>query len=142
MFDIRFHLGAGKYYKHWQIKPCDGSGSIYRSPSMSTIIMYDCTLKNERGKAERVFASQKRNVCGYVRCREYTIMYHDSFNVEGCEELLYDPKIAPYWRSSNDTDNRDGLSFPTLVTVGRRVFVSPQKRFSQEVVLTMPITVL
>jgi len=123
MFDIRFHLGAGKYYKFWQIR--FGQVPVYHNPAMSAIVMYDCTLKNERGKAERVFATQKRDVCGYVRCTDYTSVPYDSINVEGCEELLYDPKIAPYWRSSNDTDNRDGLSFPTLVTVGRKVFVSP-----------------
>jgi len=122
MFDIRFHLGAGKYYKFWQIR--FGQVPVYHNPAMSAIVMYDCTLKNERGKAERVFATQKRDVCGYIRCKNYTTISYDSINVEGHEELMYDPKIAPYWRSSNDTDNRDGLVFPTLVTVGRRVFVS------------------
>lgn len=123
MFDIRFHLGAGKYYKFWQIR--FGQVPVYHDPAKDGLVMYNCTLKNEKGTAQRVFATQKRDVCGYIRCEDYTSVPYDSFNVEGYEELLYDPKIAPYWRSSNDTDNRDGLSFPTLVTVGRRVFVSP-----------------
>jgi hypothetical protein len=123
MFDIRFHLGAGKYYKFWQIR--FGQVPVYHDPAKDGLVMYNCTLKNEKGTAQRVFATQKRDVCGYIRCTDYTSVPYDSFNIEGCEELLYDPKIAPYWRSSNDTDNRDGLSFPTLVTVGRRVFVSP-----------------
>jgi len=122
MFDIRFHLGAGKYYKFWQIR--FGQVPVYHDPAKDGLVMYNCTLKNEKGTAQRVFATQKRDVCGYIRCTDYTSVPYDSFNIEGCEELLYDPKIAPYWRSSNDTDNRDGLVFPTLVTVGRRVFVS------------------
>jgi hypothetical protein len=123
MFDIRFHLGAGKYYKFWQIR--FGQIPVYHDPAKDGLVMYNCTLKNEKGKAQRVFATQKRDVCGYIRCTDYTSVPYDSINVEGCEELLYDPKIAPYWRSSNDTDNRDGLVFPTLVTVGRRIYVSP-----------------
>jgi len=123
MFDVRFHLGAGKYYKFWQIR--FGQVPVYHDPAKDGLVMYNCTLKNEKGTAQRVFATQKRDVCGYIRCTDYTSVPYDSINVEGCEELLYDPKIAPYWRSSNDTDNRDGLVFPTLVTVGRRVFVSP-----------------
>lgn len=123
MFDVRFHLGAGKYYKFWQIR--FGQVPVYHNPAMSAIVMYDCTLKNERGKAERVFASQKRDVCGYVRCKNYTTIAYDSVNVDGHQELMYDPKIAPYWRSSNGPDNYDGLVFPTLVTVGRRIYVSP-----------------
>jgi len=122
MFDVRFHLGAGKHYKFWQIR--FGQVPVYHDPAKDGLVMYNCTLKNEKGKAQRVFATQKRDVCGYIRCTDYTSVPYDSINVEGCEELLYDPKIAPYWRSSNDTDNRDGLVFPTLVTVGRRVFVS------------------
>jgi len=121
--EVRFHLGAGKNYKHWQIK--SDNVPTYHDPAEGMLVLYGCTLKNKRGKAERVFATQKRDVCGYIRCTDYTSIPYDSINIEGCEELLYDPKIAPYWRSSNDTDNRDGLSFPTLVTVGRRVFVSP-----------------
>jgi hypothetical protein len=123
MFDIRFHLGAGKYYKFWQIR--FGQVPVYHDPAKDAIVMYDCTLKNERGKAERVFATQKRDVCGYVRCRDYTSIPYDKVNVEGYQELMYDPKIAPYWRSSNGPDNYDSHTYPTLVTVGRRIYVSP-----------------
>jgi hypothetical protein len=122
MFDIRFHLGAGKYYKFWQIR--FGQIPVYHDPAKDGLVMYNCTLKNERGKAKRVFATQKRDVCGYIRCTDYTSVPYDSINVEGCEELMYDPKIAPYWRSSNGPDNYDSHTYPTLVTVGRRVFVS------------------
>jgi hypothetical protein len=122
MFDIRFHLGAGKYYKFWQIR--FGQVPVYHNPAMSAIVMYDCTLKNERGKAERVFATQKRDVCGYVRCKNYTTISYDSINVEGHQELMYDPKIAPYWRSSNSTEIYDNKTYDTLITVGRRIFVS------------------
>jgi hypothetical protein len=122
MFDVRFHLGAGKHYKFWQIK--FGRVSKYHNPALSAIVMHGCTLKNERGTAERVFATQKRDVCGYIRCKNYTTISYDSVNVEGHQELMYDPKIAPYWRTSNGPDICDGHTFATLVTVGRRVFVS------------------
>jgi hypothetical protein len=133
MFDIRFHLGAGKHYKHWQIK--SDNVPTYHDPAEGMLVLYGCTLKNERGKAERVFATQKRDVCGYVRCFDYISIPYDSVNTEdsitteGHEELMYDPKIAPYWRSSNGPDNYDNLTYDTLVTVGRRVFVSPRKDF-------------
>jgi len=123
MFDVRFHLGGGKHYKFWQIK--FGQVPVYHDPSKDGLVLYDCILKNEKGTAERVFATQKRDVCGYVRCRDYTSRPYGTYNVEGWQELMYDPKIAPYWRSSNCPDICDGHTFATLVTVGRRVFVSP-----------------
>ena len=123
MFDVRFHLGGGKYYKFWQIR--FGQVPVYHDPAKDGLVMYNCILKNERGKAKRVFATQKRDVCGYVRCSDYTSVPYDSINVEGLTELMYDPKIAPYWRSSNGPDNYDSHTYPTLVTVGRRIYVSP-----------------
>jgi hypothetical protein len=123
MFDIRFHLGAGKHFKFWQIKSDDVP--TYHNPADGMLVLYGCILKNERRKAERVFASQKRDVCGYVRCRDYASVPHDSINVVGLKELMYDPKIAPYWRCSGSPDIYDNITYPTLVTVGRRIFVSP-----------------
>jgi len=127
MFDVRFHLGAGKYYKFWQIK--FGQVPVYHDPAKDGLVMYNCILKNEKRKAQRVFASQKRDVCGYIRCTDYTSVPYDSYNVEGWKELMYDPKIAPYWRCSDGPNNYDNLTYYTLVTVGRRVFVSPRKDF-------------
>ena len=68
MFDVRFHLGAGEFYKHWQVKDLSTKDIIYYNPKLFYFVMHDCELKNKRNKAEKVFSSQRRDVCGYVRC--------------------------------------------------------------------------
>jgi hypothetical protein len=126
MFDIRFHLGAGQHYKHWQVK--SASGVVYYDPKEYSLVMSDCVLKNNRNKAEKIFESKRRDVCGFVRCYNYRIIdlcQSDYMFLEpGVKfELMFDPKIAPYWRKHNDPNAYDGMTYSTLVTNGRRVFV-------------------
>ncbi len=121
MFDIRFHLGAGQHYKHWQIKSVDAEPR-YVAPFGKYILMTNCVLKNNRNKAEKIFESQKRDVCGFVRCQTYEVL-NSAVDVSGLTELMFDPKIAPYWRKHNDPDAYDGMTYSTLVTHGKRVFV-------------------
>lgn len=126
MFDIRFHLGAGQHYKHWQVK--DGKDVIYYDPAQYSLIMNDCLLKNNRNKAEKIFESKRRDVCGFVRCLEYKAVEKYQIDAMFLEpeikyEIMFDPKIAPYWRKHNDPNAYDGLTYSTLVTNGRRVFV-------------------
>jgi hypothetical protein len=125
MFDVRFHLGAGEHYKFWQIKSNDGVQ--YYDRKQYYFIMHNCTLKNQRGTAEKVFSTQKRDVCGYVRCENFDIFIHNDYGMdyEYGDELMYDPKIAPYWRKENDPNSYDGLQYNRLITFGRRIFVLP-----------------
>lgn len=126
MFDVRFHLGAGEHYKHWQVKSKDEV--LYYNPKQYYFLLHNCTLKNKRGTAEKVFSTQKRDVCGFVRCEDWELFeftpYYD-MNYEYGDELMYDPKIAPYWRKENDPSIYDDLQYTRLITFGRRIFVLP-----------------
>lgn len=133
MFDVRFHLGGGKHYKHWQIKTVvrDVFGSlrpIYFDPAECSLILHDCLLKNNRNKAEKIFESKRRDVCGFVRCSDYEVVdkhITDAMFVENTirYELMFDPKIAPYWRKQNDPDAYDNMTYHCLVTNGKKIFV-------------------
>ncbi len=126
MFDVRFHLGRGQHYKHWQVKSPDGV--VYYDPKKYSLVMSNCVLKNNRTKAEKIFESKRRDVCGFVRCSNYRIIDLCQSDYMFLEpevkfELMFDPKIAPYWRKHNDPNAYDGMTYSTLVTNGRRVFV-------------------
>ena len=121
MFDVRFHLGAGQHYKFWQIKSSD-SEPKYVTPFGKYILMTNCVLKNNRNKAEKIFESQKRDVCGFIRCEKYEIL-DVGIDVSGLQELMFDPKIAPYWRKHNDPNAYDYLTYSTLITKGKKVFI-------------------
>lgn len=126
MFDFRFHLGAGQYYKYWQVKNVDSGEAVYYNRKDFFFVLYDCVLKNNPSKAEKVYASQRRDVCGYVRCSKYSVHnYEYSTTIEYGDELLYDPKITPYWKKENDSTIYDNTKYNKLVTSGRRIFVMP-----------------
>lgn len=126
MFDVRFHLGRGQHYKHWQVKSPDSVA--YYDPKVYSLILNECCLKNNRNKAEKIFESKRRDVCGFVRCSQYTAVLKEYTDYMFLEpevkfELMFDPKIAPYWRKHNDPNAYDGLTYSTLVTNDKRVFV-------------------
>ncbi|NDD85586.1 hypothetical protein EB118_17745 [bacterium] len=126
MFDVRFHLGAGEHYKHWQVKSKDEV--LYYNPKQYYFMLHNCTLKNKRGTAEKVFSTQKRDVCGFVRCEDWELFEytsHYNMNYEYGGELLYDPKIAPFWRMENSQDSYDNTTYKRLITFGRRIFILP-----------------
>jgi hypothetical protein len=127
MFDVRFHLGAGEFYKHWQVKNKENNEVIYYDRKMYYLIMNSCTLKNYRNKAEKVFSTQKRDVCGFIRCLSWEVFpynEHDTMDYFG-DELLYDPKIAPFWHKENSEESYDNMTYGRLITFGRRVFQFP-----------------
>jgi hypothetical protein len=121
MFDIRFHLGAGQHYKFWQIKSKD-SEPKYVTPFGKYLLMNNCVLKNNRNKAEHIFESQRRDVCGFVRCESYEVL-DSGMDVSNLTEIMFDPKIAPYWRKHNDPDAYDNLTYSKLITKGRHVYI-------------------
>jgi hypothetical protein len=120
MFDIRFNKGRGKNYRHWRVKDLTNKSVEYYDPETFILVMQKCLLLNNLNKAEKVFKTQVRDVCGYIRCCSYKLHKKYSFDTSSLEELLYDPKIAPFWRKGESSC--DNYKFESLITQGRRIF--------------------
>jgi hypothetical protein len=125
--EVRFHLLAGKHFKHWQIKTLTKGKREYEvnyyDPFQYQIIMFDCELHNEPKKAQKVFETQSRDVCGRVRCRDFSIQKADSeTNLDCLTMVVYDPKVQTYWHFENQIDNIDGTKFDQLFAIGKRVY--------------------
>lgn len=117
MYKVRFHLGSGRHFRHWQV--IGPAGVEYHDPAEASLILRGCSLKNRRGVAEKVLESQKRDVCGHVLCE----------SVERVEGILppegrvvhFDPKVAPYWTVEDHEGPQDGLEIAVLESSGRRL---------------------
>jgi hypothetical protein len=125
MLKVRFHLGAGENYKHWQIRNILTNSVEYHDPNKVQLFLSECTLKNEYKKAEKVFAEQKRDVCGWVYCENVEVSY--DFVKPSGRRLFYDPKISPYWQYKDDPSNLDGMEFENLITFGHHIFTETKK---------------
>jgi hypothetical protein len=117
MYEVRFHLGKGKNFRSWQVK--GPHGTHYYDPEANSLVLRDCTLTNRKSVAEKVNKTQKRDVCGYVRCKSVEVAVAKE-PPEG-RVVHFDPKIVPYWVVEGKEGPQDGLFLPTLVSHGRRL---------------------
>ncbi len=126
MYKVRFHLGAGEHYKHWQIRTvCKGKPDRveYEDPSKVQLELVNCTLRSKTGVAKKVLASQVRDVCGWVECEHVITNYLDIISVQDLPRVTYDPKLNPYWKIEGDSDNYETMLVAELVTSGNKLYI-------------------
>lgn len=130
MFKVRFHLGAGIHYKHWQIRTvCKGKPDRieYENPAEVQLELVDCTLRSKTSVAKKVYSKQVRDVCGWVECEHVIttyLKYTDApITVQELPRVTYDPKINPYWKIEGDSDNYETMLVAELVTSGNRLHI-------------------
>lgn len=130
MIRVRFHLGAGEHFRHWQVRQ-PGSPPAYFDPAQVSLMLLGCRLVVRPGAAARVHAAGVKDVCGWVECDEVVVMPPTV-----CEGLAarFNPIDDVHWYV--DDQVADGLSVPTLVSVGRKL-ISP-KCPPQDAVSTEP----
>ena len=127
-YQVRFHLGAGQHYKHWQVKHYDGPtllATSYWNPDHYQILMAECQLANRPKKAEQVFNSQRRDVCGWIKCYSLVINKIDLCGVVDVDKMpmvVYDPKVQKHWHFENQISDIDCKVFDRLITYGKRVY--------------------
>jgi len=117
---VRFNLGRGKNYMKWKIQHIDGTVE-YHSPSDVQLLMHDCTLKNYKGVAQKIYDGGEKVVCAWILCKSIGIK-SDKFmqaDLDG-QRIRYNPRVTPHW-ILNDT-NVDGLSVDKLVSVDFGVY--------------------
>lgn len=129
-YEVRFHLGAGEHYKHWQMKSYNNGNLMtvsYWNPDHYEILMSECQLINRPKKAAKVFESQKRDVCGWIKCYSFILSDIASCGATDVKEMkmvVYDPKVQKYWHYENSNEDIDCKIFDRLVTRGKRVYAN------------------
>lgn len=126
MFKVRFHLGAGEHYKHWQIRtPRKGQADLveYEDPSKVQLELVKCTLRSKTSVAKKVLSSQVRDVCGWVECKHIITTYLDPITVEGLSRVTYDPKINLHWKVEQYSYEYDKVMIGDLITSGNRLYL-------------------
>jgi hypothetical protein len=125
MFRVRFHLGAGKNYMHWQIKDMQTKEVFYRDPKNSQLELIGCRLVNNTSKAKKVFAAGKKDVCGWVECEEIICHSGGKYLAYFLERLHFNPILNPNWRRESDDGDYvwDNAHFNSLLTDGKTLRV-------------------
>jgi hypothetical protein len=119
MIRVRFHLGAGAHFMHWQITHHDGSVT-YHDPDACTLTIWQGRLRNQPAAAARIHAGANKTVCAWIEAERVDVDPGVS-GVMGGAHASYNPRVAPHWVINGQ--NSDGRRFPVLTTAGSRVFV-------------------
>ena len=129
-YEIRFHLGKGPNYGHWQVKAMCGRKKLdvfYYDPTHYQLEMIGCKLVNQPNKAKKVFEAGVHDVSGWVKCDE--VMINNLIGVDNLERLFYNPLRDPHWRRESDCNEFewDNSEYATLITSGKQVYVLEER---------------
>ena len=132
--EVRFHLGGGANYMHWQLKIKQGSKTVevsYYDPAEYQLEMRGCRLVNQPNKAKKVHAAGVHDVSGWVRCEELTLRqkFYPILPIDNLEKLYYNPIRDPFWRRESDNNEFiwDNSEYDTLITHGKQVYVLEER---------------
>lgn len=127
MYEVRFHLGRGEHYRHWQIKDRTNGGVEYYNPLLYQISFLDCTLISKDTVAEKVYKSGKKDVCGWIKCDDYIVTDLNKFEPESIDtfpRLLYNPITRKYWTVEGvEYLNYNNRRFHEIITYNNKVYV-------------------
>lgn len=104
---VRFSLQRGENYMKWRVIGSDGVVTYY-NPCDVQLIMRECTLRNNKKMATKIFNGESTKVvCAWILCNELEIR-HSDFVKESDFKIKYNPKVAPNWTFlGEDIDDRD-----------------------------------
>ena len=125
MFQVRFHLGAGEHYAHWQIKNRETDDVVYYDPSKVQLILYECELRNNVKTANKICNGESnKTVCAWVRCKTYAVNTGEPLSVRLGSFLNYNPRHRPFWTGEkHGTDiSIDGETLEDIVSSGKSLF--------------------
>jgi hypothetical protein len=129
MFKVRFHLGAGEHFQHWQVTNRHTGEVTYYDPAVTSLELFSATLRNQPATARKIHQGANKSVCAWIECSSVLVVRANREIVQACEGALdklgspcvrYNPKIAPNW-IDDAGNNIDGAKFSQLSTIGRRV---------------------
>lgn len=129
-YEVRFHLGRGENYLHWQVKAMCGRKKLqefYYNPAQYQLEMLGCRLVNKVNKAKKVHAAGRKDVAGWVECD--TLMINNEIGVDNLEKLYYNPIKDIRWRRESDCGEFtwDDYEFDTLITNSKQVYVLEER---------------
>jgi len=122
---VRFNLGRGENYMKWKIEYPSGQVSYY-SPISIQLIMKNCTFKNGRKTAMKIFNGENKSVCAWVLCEDITVCYGSfkQFDAMDLPRLKYNPKKLPFWVMNDDQSSIDGHKFEEIGSVDSQLYVT------------------
>jgi len=119
-FKVRFNLGRGANYMKWKVQHPDGKVE-YFNPSEVQLILEECTLKNQKGTATKIFNGGTKTVCAWVLCKSFEIKRNKFIKDKQEKRVRYNPRVCPQWTYQGNV--ADGHFFERIYSVDFGLYV-------------------
>ena len=126
-FKVRFHLGGGPYYMHWQVKDFHSAGAVeYYSPATCSLELTNCTLRNNPNTAMKIMLGQAKKVCAWVDCDMIDVHYKKDPkfkppNIKNMDKYKYNPRKHRHWFTKRQA-NADDKDLKKMFTNSRAIY--------------------
>ena len=132
-YKVRFHLGRGKHYRHWQIIKPNGEREFVAPSDENQIRMWGCRLINRSKTAKRIYDGKcNKTVCSWIECEKLEVngILGTLFSSEKDAwleatkgiQLEYNPRKNPFWVHTATNSNVDDEGFKEIFTYEDKVF--------------------
>ena len=119
MYKIRFHLGKGQHFMHWQVKDTATGEVTYHDPIQVDLCLVGAKLRNRPATAQKIHGGADKTVCAWIEAVE--VLVTTPIPQRGPQRARYNPRVAPYWRDPQGA-NIDGAEFDALYTHGGQIY--------------------
>ena len=119
MYKVRFNLGRGVRYMTWKVENLEDNSSRNIQPEEVTLTLINCTLKNNKKRAKKIFSGSNKSVCAWILCDRILI---DAPRVVKGTHIRYNPRVVPYWTENGE--DVDGKEFKVLKTSNKNIILS------------------
>ena len=113
---VRFHLGKGDHYMHWQIKYPNGDKAYY-NPNTTYLVLDGCQLHNYEKAAEKIHNGADKTVCAWICCDEVRTKFITDKGIP----VSYNPRVHPNWMCEGKV--YDGLTVGRIQTIGNKLII-------------------
>jgi len=106
MYKVRFHLGRGEHFMHWQIKSKlntgDGTGAKeivdYVDPLDNQLAMLGCKLSLQPTAAQKMHDGANKTVCAWIECESVQVLEVNRLKPnEQDYRVKFNPRQNPEW---------------------------------------------
>jgi hypothetical protein len=132
MYRVRFHLGRGEHYQHWQVKNMETGHVMYFNPEKVTMMLGGCRLHNQANATAKIFEGAHKKPCAWVVCEGFNIRPPLSEPQSGFE-IAFNPRKAKHWAllytgtEDPHCEDMDDYKYNTIYSVGRQLYPHPKE---------------
>jgi hypothetical protein len=131
MYKVRFHLGRGEHFMHWQIKSKlntgDGTGAkevvSYVDPQDNQLAMIGCKLRVQPTAAKKIHDGANKTVCAWIECEAVQVLEVNRLKPnEQDYRIKFNPRQSPNWTDGYN-NIVSGNEYEILFTNDRTLWV-------------------